>query len=420
MKKSLRNYRLFFHRMGLLFLFVPLAVLIISIILPDRGFSEKENRVLASNPDLNIGQIASGGFEKQFETYENDQFPLRDLWITLKAGTDRLMGKVEANGVYLGKSGYLMEEFKAPDQAQYNATVKAMTNFAQKHSDLKQYALIAPNSVNILSNKHPAFAPVQDQNSWLNNLSDSLTQAGVTFIDVRNTFKDHKMEDLYYHTDHHWTTQGAYYAYLQAAEKMGIDTSSDTYDKAPVTRTFQGTLSAKSGFRSGETDEIDVFLPTGENTLSSVVNYIDEQKKTASFYDTEKLDTRDKYALFFGGNHAQIKISTPTETDTTLLVLKDSYANSFVPFLAQHYRKIVMIDPRYYYGDLEQLIQVENVQEVLYLYNANTFFADTSLELALSDDSDASTTDSITDSNTADSSTVADNPDVQASESDQN
>ncbi len=93
MKKSLRNHRIFFHRMGLLFLFIPLVVLIISIVLPDKGFSEKENRVLSSRPHLNGSQIASGGFEKQFETYENDQFPLRDLWITLKAGTDRLMGK---------------------------------------------------------------------------------------------------------------------------------------------------------------------------------------------------------------------------------------------------------------------------------------------------------------------------------------
>lgn len=383
MKKSLRNYRLFFHRMGLLFLFIPLIVLILSIVLPDRGFSEKENRVLSSLPHLNGSQIASGGFEKQFETYENDQFPLRDMWITLKATTDRLMGKVEENGVYLGKNGYLMEGFNAPPQTQYDATVNAMTAFAQKHSDLKQYALIAPNSVNILKSKLPAFAPADDQNPWINNLKDSLTSAGVTFIDIRDTFTDHKTEDLYYHTDHHWTTLGAYYAYLQAAAVMGIDTSSDSYDKAPVSQTFKGTLSAKSGFRSGETDELDVFLPNGDNTLSSVVNYVDEQKKSASFYDTSKLNTRDKYALFFGGNHAQIKISTPTESNNTLLVLKDSYANSFVPFLAQHYRKIIMIDPRYYYGDLEQLLQVENVQEVLYLYNANTFFADTSLELAL-------------------------------------
>lgn len=383
MKKSLRNYRLFFHRLGLLFFLLPVIVLVSSIILPDTGFSEKENRVLASRPALKLDQIISGGYEKQFETYENDQFPLRDMWITLKATTDRLMGKVEENGVYLGKNGYLMEAFNAPSQTQYDATVNAMTSFAQNHSDLKQYALIAPNSVNILKSNLPAFAPADDQNPWIDKLKDSLTSAGVTFIDIRDTFTDHKAEDLYYHTDHHWTTLGAYYAYLQAAAAMGIDTSSDSYDKAPVSQTFKGTLSAKSGFRSGETDEIDVFLPNGDNALSSVVNYVDEQKKSASFYDTSKLNTRDKYALFFGGNHAQIKISTPTESNNTLLVLKDSYANSFIPFLAQHYRKIIMIDPRYYYGDLEQLLQVENVQEVLYLYNANTFFADTSLELAL-------------------------------------
>lgn len=383
MKKSLRNYRLFFHRLGLLFFLLPVIVLVSSIILPDTGFSEKENRILASRPALKLDQIISGVYEKQFETYENDQFPLRDMWITLKATTDRLMGKVEENGVYLGKNGYLMEAFNAPSQTQYDATVNAMTSFAQKHSDLKQYALIAPNSVNILKSNLPAFAPTDDQNPWIDKLKDSLTSAGVTFIDIRDTFTDHKTEDLYYHTDHHWTTLGAYYAYLQAAAVMGIDTSSDSYDKAPVSQTFKGTLSAKSGFRSGETDELDVFLPNGDNTLSSVVNYVDEQKKSASFYDTSKFNTRDKYALFFGGNHAQIKISTPTESNNTILVLKDSYANSFVPFLAQHYRKIIMIDPRYYYGDLEQLLQVENVQEVLYLYNANTFFADTSLELAL-------------------------------------
>lgn len=383
MKKSLRNYRLFFHRLGLLFFLLPVIVLVSSIILPDTGFSEKENRILASRPALKLDQIISGGYEKQFETYENDQFPLRDMWITLKATTDRLMGKVKENGVYLGKNGYLMEAFNAPSQTQYDATVNAMTSFAQKHPDLKQYALIAPNSVNILKSNLPAFAPADDQNPWIDKLKDSLTSAGVTFIDIRDTFTDHKAEDLYYHTDHHWTTLGTYYAYLQAAAVMGIDISSDSYDKAPVSQTFKGTLSAKSGFRSGETDELDVFLPNGDNTLSSVVNYVDEQKKSASFYDTSKLNTRDKYALFFGGNHAQIKISTPTESNNTLLVLKDSYANSFVPFLAQHYRKIIMIDPRYYYGDLEQLLQVENVQEVLYLYNANTFFADTSLELAL-------------------------------------
>ena len=196
MKKSLRNYRLFFHRLGLLFFLLPVIVLVSSIIPPDTGFSEKENRVLASRPALKLDQIISGGYEKQFETYENDQFPLRDMWITLKATTDRLMGKVEENGVYLGKNGYLMEAFNAPSQTQYDATVNAMTSFAQEHSDLKQYALIAPNSVNILKSNLPAFAPADDQNPWIDKLKDSLTSAGVTFIDIRDTFTDHKAEDL--------------------------------------------------------------------------------------------------------------------------------------------------------------------------------------------------------------------------------
>lgn len=382
MNKRKRNQKYFFHTLGILFLLILLVILIANILLPNRGFSEKENRVLASRPSAQLSQIASGRFEQKYETYVNDQFLLRDFWVGLKAGTDRLLGKTKANGVYLGKDGYLMEEFQPPTQDQLNATAGAMIAFAQKHPELKQYALIAPNAVNILSDKLPAFAPATDQNPYLDAMKTSLESAGVTFIDVRDTLTKHKDENVYYKTDHHWTTTGAYYAYLAAANAMDINTGTVSYEQAPVTKEFKGTLSAKSGFRSGETDEIDVFFQKGD-AVPSIVNYVDEQQKSASFYDTSKLETRDKYALFFGGNYAQVKISTPIEENRTLLVLKDSYANCLIPFLAPHYRTIIMVDPRYYYGDLEELLLVENVQEVLYLYNANTFFSDTSLELAL-------------------------------------
>ena len=383
MKKKPNGYRYFYHLTGCLFGIFILAVLIINFLVPDRGFSQKENRVLASRPAISVSQLTSGKFADGYETYVNDQFFLRDWWITLRATAQRILGNTEENGVFLGKNGYLMEDFTAPSQERLNRTVNAMTDFAARHSDLPQYALIAPNAVNILSDKLPALAAATDQNPYLNATAAALEKAGVTFVDVRDTLSQHKDDGIYYHTDHHWTTQGAYFAYMQLAKVLGIDSSSISYDKLPVSMSFQGTLSAKSGFRASEKEEMDVFLPRDDSVPSSVVNYVDEQKKSASFYDTEKLETRDKYALFFGGNHAQIKISTPTETDNTLLVLKDSYANSFIPFLAQHYRKIIMIDPRYYFGDLEQLMQVENVQEILYLYNANTFFTDTSLELAL-------------------------------------
>ena len=385
MKKQRKrfSYQYFFHIMGILFAILLLFFMIFSLVKPDRSFSEKENRVLSSRPGFDLSQIASGNYETQYETYVNDQFPLRDLWVTIKAATDRVLGKTDGNGVYLGKSGYLMEDFTPPSKEQLDRTLNAMTTFASDHPDLKQYVLIAPNAVNILKDKLPASAPVKDQNQYLDTVRDAVTAQGVTFIDVRDTLTSHKDDGIYYHTDHHWTTQGAYFAFLQAAGAMDLDSASIPYDKLPVTTHFQGTLSAKSGFRSNETDEIDVFLPRNEDTPASVVNYVSQQKKSASFYSTEQLDTRDKYAMFFGGNFPQIKISTATESERTLLVLKDSYANCFVPFLAPYYRTIIMVDPRYYYGDLEELMEVENIQEVLYLYNANTFFSDTSLELDL-------------------------------------
>ena len=382
MKKKPNGYRYFYHLTGCLFGIFILAVLIINFIVPDKGFSQKENRVLDSRPAISVSQLTSGKFADGYETYVNDQFFLRDWWITLRAASQRILGNTKENGVFLGKNGYLMEDFTAPSQERLNRTVNAMADFAARHSELPQYALIAPNAVNILSDKLPALAAATDQNPYLDATASALEKAGVTFVDVRDTLSQHKEDNIYYHTDHHWTTQGAYFAYLQLAKVLGINSSSIPYDKLPVSKSFQGTLSAKSGFRASKKEEMDVFLPRDE-VPSSVVNYVDEQKKTASFYDTSQLETRDKYAMFFGGNHSKVVITTPTEENRTLLIIKDSYANSLVPFLAPFYRKIVLVDPRYFYDDLEELIQVEEIQEVLYLYNANTFYADTSLELTL-------------------------------------
>ena len=410
MKKKPNGYRYFCHLTGCLFGIFILAVLIINFLVPDRGFSQKENRVLASRPAISVSQLTSGKFADGYETYVNDQFFLRDWWIILRATAQRILGNTEENGVFLGKNGYLMEDFTAPSQERLNRTVNAMIDFAARHSDLSQYALIAPNAVNILSDKLPALAAATDQNPYLDATAAALEKAGVTFVDVRDTLSQHKDDGIYYHTDHHWTTQGAYFAYMQLAKVLGIDSSSISYDKLPVSMSFQGTLSAKSGFRASEKEEMDVFLPRDDSVPSSVVNYVDEQKKTASFYDTSKLETRDKYAMFFNGNHGKVVITTPTEENRTLLVIKDSYANSLIPFLAPYYRKIVMVDPRYFYDDLEELMQVEEIQEVLYLYNANTFYSDTSLELALMPQSSTdSTPDSIETDNTDTASASSDN-----------
>ena len=378
-----RTAKKFYHSMGIILSAVLLCVLIINLVIPKKDFSEKENRVLASFPSFSASGFTSGRLEKQIEDYANDHFMLRDLWVSFRANLNRLLGKTEQNGVYLGKDSYLLESFNVPDENFTSGVGNALSSFALDHPSVKMYMLLAPTAVNILKDHLPSFAPETDQDQYIDMIRTNITNAGMTFIDVRDTFRSHPDEQLYYRTDHHWTTLGAYYAYNILAQDMMLDPSLVTYEKLPASTRFQGTLAAKSGFRQSLYEELDVFLPVDATSYEYVVTYVDDRKKVASFYASEKLATRDKYAMFFDGNHAQVKIYTPAADDRTLLVIKDSYANSLVPFLSPNYRNIIMIDPRYYYGALDDLIAADEVDEVLFLYNANTFFSDNSLELLL-------------------------------------
>lgn len=382
-KKKKITFKKFFKYMGIFFAALLLLVFLINLITPTRSFSEKENRVLSSRPEISWAQISSGQFQEKFETYVNDQFVLRDFWVTFKANVDLILGKRESNGVYLGRKSYLMEAFKAPKQEDMDTTLQSMKKYRERYPDIEQVALIAPTSVSINAAYLPKSAPVDDQNAYIDQLQQSLTDSNIRFVDIRKSFKEHQKEDLYYHTDHHWTTLGAYYAFIALGKELGVDTGKYSYKSSVATEDFQGTLSAKTGFLSNKKEEILVYLPKDDAYPRSVINYVDEQKKSASFYATKNLLGRDKYSLFFDSNHAQVKISTTVDNTETLLIFKDSYANCLVPFLAPYYHKIIMIDPRYYYGNIDTLMESENVTQILYLYNANTFSGDTSLYITL-------------------------------------
>lgn len=368
---------------GFMFAILVLVLSVINLFSGTKTVSETENRELAQKPELTAEAVRNGSYAKQYQEYFNDQFVFRDSWIGLKTGFDRLLGKVEENGVYIGKDGYLIEKFERPDQEVLNNTLNAMIDLKEKYPDIDHYAMIIPTASEILKDKLPALALTADQETYIEKTNQFLNEKEITTINVSDTFRKSLNQQLYYKTDHHWTTSAAYLAFQRFAETTGIDASAVTYEKLTVTNQFQGTLSAKSGCRTSLKEEVDVFLPKkNENTtqeqISSIVEYTDEQKKTGSFYDTDSLDQRNAYEVFFGGNHGLLKIKTPTVENKRLLVLKDSYANCFLPFLAPYYREIVVVDPRYYYGDLEELMQTESINEVLYLYSADTFFADTS------------------------------------------
>ena len=361
-----------------IFVAVIILVNVINLITPDKDKSENESRSLQTFPTLSISKILDGSFGSELEDYITDQFFMRDNWISLKLFDDKALGKKEVNNVILGKDGYLMEDPDEVDYAKVDKNLDAINNFAQNNSGLKINMAIIPNNVTTMTDYLPDNIPVRDQAEDLNYLKNHL-DASVNFIDTTATLKAHQDDYIYYRTDHHWTSLGAYYAFMDMASDLGISNPVTSYNIYTVTDSFEGTMASKSGSHSKKyRDSIEVYSPAG-TTSDYYVLYNDTYEKSGSLYQSDKLSDKDKYTVFLGGNHPQVTINTTADTGKVLLLIKDSYANSFVQFLTPYYDEIVMIDPRYYYESVSTLIDSEAVTDVLFLYNCNTYMGDTSL-----------------------------------------
>ncbi|MCF0229240.1 MAG: hypothetical protein HUJ76_06045 [Parasporobacterium sp.] len=340
----------------------------------DRTFSPKENRVLQQAPELTGDGLASGKYMTQAEDFVADQFFLRDGWISYKMNVDKILGKKESNGIYLGKNGYLIEAAAVPDEKNMSKNLDAIADFCSRH-DFNAVMSVVPNAVSICSHLLPAGAPAADQMKYLADIRERLSGV-LQFADVSETLNSHNREYIYYKSDHHWTSLGAYHAFNYIAPYIGIDSPVNAYDIYCVTDSFTGTLSSASGAASVR-DEIDIYVPKSD--VRYVVEYVNENEKSTTVYRSEALETNSKYDVFLGGNHPLIRIRTTAGRDRNLMIIKDSYANAFVQFLLPYYDSIYIVDPRYYSDDIEKLLSEGSITDVLFLYNLNTFVEDNSI-----------------------------------------
>ncbi len=346
-----------------------LAFALVNALARDREYSAAENRKLAQLPKFSLSALTDGSYFAAWEDYFADQFVGRDTWITLNLQASRLLGAKEAGGVYLCADNYLMEPPAAPDEGALKRNLDAINAFAARHEDLQLCMSVVPNAACVMAEKLPANAPVRDQRQDIQDIAARVQ--GVSFLDVTDALTQHADEAIYYRTDHHWTSLGAYYAFSDMAAGLGIEQPWEEYDVFPVTDSFEGTLASKSGCHA-VTDVIELYVPKGN--LQYYVTA--DGERTATMYDREKLEEKDQYAVFLGGNDARVDITTTAETGRTLLIFKDSYANCFLQFLLPYYDRIILLDARYYYGDADSVITREGVTDVLFLYNANTFLTD--------------------------------------------
>lgn len=346
-----------------------LAFALVNALARDREYSPAENRKLAQLPKFSLSALTDGSYFAAWEDYLADQFVGRDTWITLNLQASRLLGAKEAGGVYLCADDYLMEPPAAPDEEALKRNLDAINAFAARHENLQLCMSVVPNAACVMAEKLPANAPVRDQRQDIQDIAARVQ--GVSFLNVTDALAQHADEAIYYRTDHHWTSLGAYYAFSDMAAGLGIEQPSEEYDVFPVTDSFEGTLASKSGCHA-VTDVIELYVPKSDIEYYVTV----DGERTATMYDREKLEEKDQYAVFLGGNDARVDITTTAETGRTLLIFKDSYANCFLQFLLPYYDRIILLDARYYYGDADSVISREGVTDVLFLYNANTFLTD--------------------------------------------
>ena len=367
---------------ALIFLAFIGAFFILNLVLPDRQFSEQENRYLQMRPEFSFKSLFSGDYTSKFETYTTDQFTFRDEWITLKAASELALGKQENNDVHLCENGTLIEGFKRPENSVLDSNMSAL-NTLVGNTDAKVYFALIPDKSDLYSSLLPKNVPNDSEKEVIDY---SYGQSNATNVDIYSALSAHTDEYIFYRTDHHWTSLGAYYGLSALAESMGLPCPAlDSYtDRHVVSEEFYGTTWSSSGFSWVDPDTMEIFVNAPESL--KVTSYPQGSPVEGKLYDFSFLEKKDKYSMFMGGNCPMHVIETGNEDKPSLLILRDSYTDSLIPFLLDDFSEIHVLDLRYYHASLKAYIEQNDFDNVLVCYSVSNFCSDSNICLLYTSD----------------------------------
>ena len=346
------------------------GVLVISALLPKEEFSEMENRFLQKPPELSIETVKNGKFMENSEKYVSDHIAGRDLWVAAKAWGERLSGKQENNGVYFVKEDTLLNRLDEPD---YDTLITSAgyVNDLVYNLNVPVYFGIIPSSTEIWSDRLPAGAPNASQTAILEQAKAAVP--GASWADLYTPLWEHKGEDIFYRTDHHWTSLGAYYGYTALMEAMGMEAAPlDESAKVTVSDSFYGTTFSTSGVRWVAPDHIDRYI-SGDGV--KVTGYPEGSPVESSLYVDSYLDKKDKYSSFLGGNQPLCVIETEHTDAPKVLVIRDSYSDSLAPFLTQSFSEIHLFDTRMNKTSIKAYVEENQIDQVVVLYSISNFIS---------------------------------------------
>lgn len=374
---------------------IILALALAFIILPDRDFSENENRSLKQMPSLTLENILSNKFSAEFGEYMADQFPLRDTFVSIKAFCEMAQLKFVNNDVLIA-GDQLVDISDNEISELLSQNLSRCDNFLKYAEDLGKTAklAIAGRVLDVAGSKLPAIYPDSEAEKCYAECIALAEKLSCDTIDLVKPLRDYyeSGEYVYYRTDHHWTSLGAYYAYLCIADELGITPYPiDSFSREDASNSFYGTTWSSGCTHWIGPDSIEYFRFDGdEDYITSICSFKNENGKLvdsvehsfAGFYDRDYLTKKDKYSSFLGGNYGKITVKYTGESADereTLLIVKDSFAHSLAPFLARHY-DLILVDTRYY--KLKPIYELlDEADHVLLIYNVDTLLCDTSLSL---------------------------------------
>ena len=342
-----------------------LVIVILAImffVTPDKAMSQKENRTLTQTPHFSIERLFSGEYTTELATYISDQFPARDMFVSVKAYSELALGKRENNGIIYAQNDILIARDAIKDN-RINENLQAIKEF-ENVTGAKVCAAVLPRALDVFAEYLPHIYPSESDNILWQEYFEFAKKNNIT---APNLYDELCEKNNYYHTDHHYNVYGAYQVYDMLGAVLSYKPKELSYFKAKkVSNDFCGTSMRASGFYMAPKDEITLLRYDGDDDYT-----ITADGKQIQMYDMSRLSTTDQYAVFLGGNHARVDISKG-EGRPKLLVVRDSFADSLAPLLAIHY-DLIMLDLRYFTDSIQQVVARENVSQVLILESMSEF-----------------------------------------------
>lgn len=348
---------------------------------PDDSFSVNENRALTDFPEFSFESVFDGEYMENLSTYLTDQFPMRKGAVKLKNHIliDVLNSKY-VNNIFIGKEGYFIEDYKRP---QNTDKIIANLNKFQDSINIKTDVMLVPTQVTIYEDKLPDYASPLSQLKEIDKYYSMLNMNTIDLYDVLMSNRSNKISDdgtyeqLFYKLDHHWTSDGAYYAYAAYCAQKGFEPVSRSEYTVKEVDNFKGTIYSKLNYDNEYTQNGET-IKVYEKPMNISVKY--DGKESTSLYNMEYADKKDKYSLFLNNINSFVEITNnDIKSDRSIVIIKDSYANSMIPFLVNHYKNIYVFDTRSYGESVSQFINENKVDDVLLLYNMNTIDTDTGI-----------------------------------------